>query len=80
MISTLQTLAAPCMPSGMSDYAEPARPPIPPFTAETALQKVKAAEAAWNSRYVGTLKALVGFMPIADLKADIPAYGSQGSR
>jgi nuclear transport factor 2 (NTF2) superfamily protein len=26
------------------------RPPFPPFTAETALQKVRAAEAAWNSR------------------------------
>ncbi|MFF3244739.1 DUF1348 family protein [Streptomyces sp. NPDC002870] len=26
------------------------RPPLPPFTAETALQKVRAAEDAWNSR------------------------------
>ncbi|MER5464749.1 nuclear transport factor 2 family protein [Streptomyces sp. NPDC002668] len=26
------------------------RPPFPPFTAETALQKVTAAEDAWNSR------------------------------
>lgn len=26
------------------------RPPLPPFTAETALQKVKAAEAAWNTK------------------------------
>ena len=26
------------------------RPPIPPFTHETALQKVKAAEDAWNTR------------------------------
>lgn len=26
------------------------RAPFPPFTAETALQKVKAAEAAWNSK------------------------------
>ncbi len=26
------------------------RPPLPPFTAETAAQKVQAAEAAWNSR------------------------------
>lgn len=26
------------------------RPPLPPFTAETARQKVKAAEDAWNSR------------------------------
>jgi hypothetical protein len=26
------------------------RPPQPPFTEETALQKVKAAEAAWNTR------------------------------
>jgi nuclear transport factor 2 (NTF2) superfamily protein len=26
------------------------RPPLPPFTQETALQKVQAAEDAWNSR------------------------------
>ena len=28
----------------------PIRPPVPPFTAETARQKVLAAEAAWNTR------------------------------
>lgn len=27
-----------------------AQHPLPPFTAETALQKTKAAEAAWNTR------------------------------
>jgi nuclear transport factor 2 (NTF2) superfamily protein len=27
-----------------------ARPPVPPFTEETATQKVKAAEDAWNTR------------------------------
>jgi nuclear transport factor 2 (NTF2) superfamily protein len=27
-----------------------ARPPLPPFTRETALQKVQAAEDAWNTR------------------------------
>ena len=26
------------------------RPPLPPFTAETAAQKVRAAEDAWNRR------------------------------
>ena len=26
------------------------RPPVPPFTAETARQKVQAAEDAWNTR------------------------------
>ncbi|MGH7067657.1 MAG: DUF1348 family protein [Acetobacteraceae bacterium] len=26
------------------------RPPVPPFTAETAAQKVRGAEDAWNSR------------------------------
>ncbi|MGX9674144.1 nuclear transport factor 2 family protein [Mycobacterium sp. HM-7] len=26
------------------------RPPVPPFTPETALQKVQAAEDAWNTR------------------------------
>jgi nuclear transport factor 2 (NTF2) superfamily protein len=29
---------------------EAARPPLPPFTAETAAQKVRGAEDAWNSR------------------------------
>lgn len=29
---------------------EDARPPLPPFTEETARQKVKAAEDAWNTR------------------------------
>jgi nuclear transport factor 2 (NTF2) superfamily protein len=27
----------------------PDRPPVPPFTRETALQKVQAAEDAWNT-------------------------------
>jgi nuclear transport factor 2 (NTF2) superfamily protein len=27
------------------------RPPLPPFTEESARQKVKAAEVAWNSRH-----------------------------
>ncbi|WCL55139.1 nuclear transport factor 2 family protein [Gimibacter soli] len=26
------------------------RPPLPPFTEETAIQKIRAAEDAWNSR------------------------------
>ncbi|MGH3165867.1 MAG: DUF1348 family protein [Trebonia sp.] len=26
------------------------RPPLPPFTKETAIQKIRAAEDAWNSR------------------------------
>lgn len=29
---------------------EPRRPPLPPFTRETAVQKVRLAEDAWNSR------------------------------
>lgn len=29
---------------------EPPRPPLPPFTPETAAQKVRMAEDAWNSR------------------------------
>lgn len=28
----------------------PARPPLPPFTKETAIQKIRLAEDAWNSR------------------------------
>ncbi|KAJ3117922.1 hypothetical protein HDU96_004820 [Phlyctochytrium bullatum] len=30
--------------------SEAPRPPVPPFTAETAAQKVRAAEDAWNTR------------------------------
>ncbi|MDZ4152197.1 DUF1348 family protein, partial [Methylicorpusculum sp.] len=29
---------------------EAVRPPLPPFTLETAAQKVRAAENAWNGR------------------------------
>jgi nuclear transport factor 2 (NTF2) superfamily protein len=29
---------------------EPPRPPLPPFTSETAAQKARGAEDAWNSR------------------------------
>ena len=29
------------------------RPPLPPFTAESAAQKTRAAEDAWNSRDPG---------------------------
>lgn len=32
-----------------NDIIEP-RPPFPPFTRETAMQKVKAAENAWNTK------------------------------
>ncbi|CAN0189804.1 unnamed protein product [Ectocarpus sp. 8 AP-2014] len=31
-------------------HEEPPKHPLPPFTAETALKKTKAAEAAWNTR------------------------------
>jgi nuclear transport factor 2 (NTF2) superfamily protein len=34
----------------MSDRVEVARPPLPPFTLETAAQKVRMAEDAWNMR------------------------------
>ncbi|MGV9800920.1 nuclear transport factor 2 family protein [Mycobacterium sp. NPDC003449] len=36
--------------SGTSPAAPESRPPFPPFTAETAIQKVQAAEDAWNTR------------------------------
>ncbi len=31
-------------------HAHESRPPLPPFTRETAVQKVRLAEDAWNSR------------------------------
>jgi len=34
----------------MSAISTESRPPFPPFTAETAAQKVRMAEDAWNSR------------------------------
>jgi len=34
----------------MTDAAEAPRPPLPPFTEETAREKVRKAEDAWNSR------------------------------
>ncbi len=34
----------------MNPNAESPRPPVPPFTRETAIQKVRLAEDAWNSR------------------------------
>ena len=34
----------------MSAISTESRPPFPPFTAETAAQKVRLAEDAWNSR------------------------------
>ena len=30
--------------------SETARPPLPPFTKETAIQKIRLAEDAWNTR------------------------------
>ena len=37
-------------PTKSTDERVGDRPPVPPFTAETAKQKVQAAEDAWNSR------------------------------
>jgi uncharacterized protein len=34
----------------MTKMGSTARPPLPPFTVETAVQKVRMAEDAWNSR------------------------------
>jgi nuclear transport factor 2 (NTF2) superfamily protein len=34
----------------MQPGAADSRPPLPPFTRETAIQKIRAAEDAWNTR------------------------------
>ncbi|PTM40851.1 nuclear transport factor 2 family protein [Bosea sp. 124] len=34
----------------MESPSEPPRPPLPPFTADSAAQKARGAEDAWNSR------------------------------
>jgi len=48
----------------MTDQKKPtleARPPLPPFTHETAIQKVRLAEDAWNSRDPG--KVALAYTP-----------------
>src|SRR6478736_2328768 len=40
---------ASCSPVVQETTMQP-KPPLPPFTAETALQKVRLAEDAWNTR------------------------------
>ncbi|KAL1520404.1 hypothetical protein AB1Y20_021990 [Prymnesium parvum] len=37
-------------PAAFTTSADAPRPPVPPFTLETAIQKARAAEDAWNSR------------------------------
>lgn len=41
--------------------AEAPRPPLPPFTRETAAQKVRLAEDAWNTR--DPLKVVLAYTP-----------------
>jgi nuclear transport factor 2 (NTF2) superfamily protein len=43
------------------NVVERARPPLPPFTRETAIQKVRLAEDAWNSR--DAEKVALGYTP-----------------
>ena len=37
----------------MATITTPSRPPVPPFTRESAIQKVRLAEDAWNTRDPG---------------------------
>jgi nuclear transport factor 2 (NTF2) superfamily protein len=43
----------------MATINTPSRPPVPPFTRDTAIQKVRLAEDAWNSRDPG--KVALGY-------------------
>jgi hypothetical protein len=43
------SLNNPAQPSNTTMASE-SKPPFPPFTRETAQQKVKAAQAAWNTK------------------------------
>lgn len=45
----------------MKIMQEPDRPPMPPFTLETAIQKVRMAENAWNTR--DTEKVALAYTP-----------------
>ena len=47
-------LRPPATTRKMADTAGAARPPFPPFTEATARQKVAAAEAAWNTKWVAS--------------------------
>ena len=49
--------STPPPPSTSSSSKPPRRHPVPPFTRQTALQKVRAAEAAWNTRDPHTVAA-----------------------
>src|SRR6185437_86231 len=42
--------ACPSRPKPEENIVDQPRPPLPPFTAETAAQKARGAEDAWNSR------------------------------
>src|SRR6185503_19141604 len=48
-LSTRMSMALPRAGNGPRTDAM-ARPPLPPFTAETAAQKARMAEDAWNTR------------------------------
>ena len=47
--------APPARATYWSDGDRPQRPPLPPFSADTAAQKVRAAEDAWNTRQPQTV-------------------------
>ena len=43
----------------MATAAMTTRPPLPPFTRESAIQKVRLAEASWNTRDPGESSARI---------------------
>jgi uncharacterized protein len=42
--------AKPINVSARSEFPMPPRPPLPPFSRDSAAQKARAAEDAWNTR------------------------------
>ena len=50
------------------------RPPVPPFTEETARQKVRLAEDAWNTRDPAVVVLLIGERPGLATSESLSAY------
>ncbi len=53
------------------------KPPVPPFTAETALQKVRLAEDAWNSRDPGRVVLVYSEDTVWRNRAEFPRGRSE---
>ncbi len=51
------------------------KPPLPPFTDETAVQKIRLAEDAWNTRDPARVANLGGFGQVPAVEEVFAALG-----